>query len=80
MNNAFIVGILERGDDLGCNAPGIGKRQWTSRGLAFHQFHYERPFFDSVNQGDVGVVERGQHFGLTLETGHALWVPGEGFG
>jgi len=37
----------------------------------------QRAIFQAVNRGDVGMVERSQHLGLTPEARHALGVSSE---
>ena len=48
----------------------------------FHEFEDQRPnaisFFQTVDLRDVGMVQRRQDFGLTLEPRQAVWVRREG--
>ena len=52
--------------------------------FAFHELEHEHALgavaLDAVNGGDVRVVQRGEEFGLALETGEALGIGGEAFG
>ena len=34
-------------------------------------------FFQPVDGADVGMVERGEHLGFTLEPGQSIWIVGE---
>jgi hypothetical protein len=59
---------------------GIGPRAFRKI-LPLHQFHHEDPrpvgLLESVDRGDVGVVERSEHLGFPLEAPHALLVLGK---
>ena len=61
-------------------------RNWTLRnplrqGLAFHQFHDDEllpiVLFETIERGDVRVIDLGKKPGLTLEPIQAFFVSGE---
>ena len=88
MDHASIVSRLDSLGHLTRNADRfIGRHspsfQSLSEILAGNQFHRQEPCalvrVDTENGGDVRVVQRGEQFGLALETGKALGVGGERF-
>jgi len=75
------VGVFESGGDLGHDLPGVLEGHRAARRFAFDVLHDQSAnvfrFGDSVDRGDVGVVEGGEDFGFALEAGGALGVAGE---
>ena len=80
MNDAFLVRGFERfGDLLGnrepphCSGPALMRLASVS---AVNQFHHQRVsgFFDAIDLGDIGVIQRGQHFGFALEAGQPFGI------
>jgi hypothetical protein len=59
--------ILESLDQLKDQRQGFVHRNRSSQHLPFHQFHDDRPLFDSIDCRDVGVIERRQDLGLVGE-------------
>jgi hypothetical protein len=49
----------------------------------FHQLHYQSAsapgIFQSVDRGDIGMIEGGEDLGFALETRHAFGITGKGF-
>jgi hypothetical protein len=71
-----VQGVDELADDR--QALVHGQRAGERR--AFDQLHDEGALFDTVNLGDIRVIERGEHLRLAVEAGHAVGIGGEGFG
>ena len=80
MDHAPFVRVFQRVGDLHRDLPGLLERHRAFGRFALDQFHDQRPLFDAVNLGDIGVIERSQHFGLALEARHATGIGGEGLG
>ena len=89
VDDAVLVGVLEGLRDLlrdrqrfvdGDRALGDA----LVEGRALDQLHDQRArpvrFFEAVDRGDVGMVERREDVGLALEADHPLVVGGEGRG
>ncbi len=59
-------------------------RDAVSERRSFHQLHHERlhavGFFEAVDRSDVGMVQRGEHFGFALEPRQAIHIGGDGLG
>ena len=86
MNDAFVVRGLERLGDL----PGDGERfvEWKTSApnplrerRARHELHHEEAmafgFLQSVNRGNIGVVERRERLCLARESRHAIGISSE---
>lgn len=43
----------------------------------FHEFHHNGALLDSLNRGNIGMVDRSEHLRLALEAGHAVGICGE---
>ena len=83
MNDALLVGGFQRLGDLACNVLGLTERQRTFRQSigerrSFDELQYKRTrrprTLKPVDRTDVGVVQRRQQPGLTLEARHAVGV------
>ena len=74
MDDSYFVRGFEGFGHLPGVVHGSCERQRSFEGFAENQLHHQRAFFDSVDVRDVGMVERCQHFGLALESRHALAV------
>src|SRR4030095_8348459 len=63
------------------SATGIAPRDALCEVLALNEFHHERAdavgFFETVDVGDVQMVQRGQGLGLALKPRNPLGVAGE---
>jgi hypothetical protein len=74
MDDAFVMRRFERIRDL----LGIVDRRVdakrTSQGLAFDQFHDQDAFLDTIDVGNVRMIERGQNPRFALESGTALGI------
>ncbi len=86
MGDTGLVRRLERVGDLLRHGHGLVERDRAARDarrevLAVHQLHHQRelaaPFFESMDDGDVGMIERGQRSGFALEPFQALGVLSE---
>jgi hypothetical protein len=87
MHDLSPVGGFERIGDLHRNVERLIRRD---RALGnpvrqrrdFHQLHDERrravSTLESIDLSDIRMIERGEHFGLTLEACEPVGVPGEG--
>ena len=68
---AIVEGFVDRDGAL---RDAIRKRR------AFHEFHHERdgpvPLLEAVDRGDVGMIQRCQHFRFALEARQSLRVTG----
>ena len=85
MDDPPLVGGLQRLGDL--TGKRLVERDRTLRDpvlqrRAFDQFQDERPpvsaLFESVDLGNVRVVQRGQHLGFALEASQAFRIVGKG--
>jgi len=83
MDDALLVRGLQAFRDLFCNRERFIERDGAScdpirQRRPFDQLHHERRHarrvFESVNVGDVRVVQGGQHLGLTTEPCKALSI------
>ena len=83
MNDALLVRGFESLGDLHGNRQSFIERDRAARHalrqvLALDEFHHQRVlagrFIDRVDRGDVGVIERGERFGLALKSGEAFGV------
>ena len=54
--------------------------QAVAQRLALEQLHYQRAVFETVDLGNVRVIEGGERFGLALESGNAISVTGKEVG
>ena len=57
------------------DGPRFAPREW-----AFDQLNDQRAIFYSMNGGDVGMVQQGEHLRLSREARHAVGIVGERFG
>jgi hypothetical protein len=89
MSNALAVCGLQCFRDLDGQADSLfgRKRAFAQPGLerlAFHELHDQggdiAGLFQSVDDRDVGVIQRGEDLGLTPETDHVARVAGESRG
>ena len=88
MDNALFVRGLEALRDLAGDGQRFIDRQRGAgddargEGLALNQFHDQRLdavcFFEPEEMGDVGMIERGEHFGFTLESRESFVIQGDG--
>jgi hypothetical protein len=76
VDDALFVRGFERIGNLARDGERLFEREWTASNtlrkiLSVDQFHHQRGLtvcsLDAVNLRDVWVVERCEHFGLTLE-------------
>jgi hypothetical protein len=89
MNDRLPVCGFERVCNLPCKRQGFSEPHRTSgkairERWSFHQLHHEgattvRPF-EAIDLRDIGMVQGGERFGLTLEARQALRIMGEGVG
>ncbi len=85
MDDALVVGLLERGGDLQRDLARLADRDvaaFVSRKvLALDQLERQvgrvAGLFETVDRRDVGVVERGQQLRLAVEAGQTLRVGGD---
>ena len=74
MDDAFVMCRPERVRDL----LGVVKRrvdgEWASQGLTFDQFHDQGAFLDTIDVGNVRMIERGQDLPFTLKPGTTLGI------
>jgi hypothetical protein len=81
VDDAFFVGGFEGGGDLAGCIERFLFRQRATDGFALDELHDQRGafggFFEAVDLGDVGVVQRGEDFGFAGEAGEAFGVAGE---
>ncbi len=83
MDDASFVRGFQGVGDLASNGQGFvywdcPLRDALSQRRPLDQLEHQRPYavllFQAVDAGDVGMVQRGKDFGLTLEPGQALGV------
>ena len=87
MDDALLVRGFERFGDLARDRQRLVQRQRPSRDpigqrRAFDQFHHQRArssrcFFESVDLGDVRVVQRREQLRLALEAREPIRIAGE---
>ncbi len=89
VNDALLVCGFEGFGNLEYEFEGFFDRDRAAlepigQGVAFDQFEDEEPravvFFEAIDCGDVGMVQRGQQFRFTFKPGQPLFVFGELFG
>ncbi len=89
MNDALLVCCFERLGNLPRDRDRLIERERTSRNtlgeiISLDEFHHEGgqapALFESVKGGDVGVVQRGESLGFTLEAREPIRIVGEGLG
>ena len=80
MDDVLFVGCLESVGDLARVVQCRLKRKRPLERSALDELHHQRSVFDAVNLSDVGMIERGQHFGFALEAGQSFGVFSEGVG
>ena len=93
MNDALLVRRFEGVGNLSCDAQRFGNRQAADElgdGRAVNQFHHQRAddvpgtrrrdTLESVDGGDVGMIQRRERPGLAFEPGQALAVVRERLG
>ena len=91
MDDPFVVSGGERADDLLRDGASVGHAQsvWMARQprgqrLSVDELHDNRAgrgvarLLEAVDRRDVGVIERGEEPGFTLEAGEAIRIGGEG--
>src|SRR5262249_20149815 len=78
MNEAFFVCRVEAVCDLPCVIERSLKWQWAFERLTFNQLHYQGVILNSIDLGDIRVIERSQHLCFAGETGHPLGILREG--
>ena len=87
MHHAAGMSGLETGGDLHADLDGLVQRQGAGDQslreiLAGHQLHDQEAdspaLVESVDRGDVGMIERGQQFRLALEAHQPVGVGAEG--
>ncbi len=83
MDDAALVRRFERLRDLLEDRECVARRHRTAfdplrQRLAGHELHLEERrvayFFEPVQRGDVGMIERGEHAGLALEAALVLRI------
>ena len=86
MDDALLVRGFERVGDLLRDRQRVGERDRAARDergqiLALDQLHHERGevgcLLESVDRGDVRMIERGEHFGFALKAREAIGVAGD---
>ena len=83
---SFVRGFQRLGDLLGYRQGFVNRngslRDPISEGGTRYQFQDQRflalGFFQPVDVADVGVVQRGQHFGFAFKPCEAIWIIREG--
>src|ERR1035441_585862 len=74
MDDAFVMCRLQRVRDL----LGVVKRrvdgEWASQGLTFDQFHDQGAFLDTIDVGNVRMIERSQDLPFALEPSATLGI------
>ena len=89
MDDALLVRRLERVGDLCRDRQRLGERHCTTRDVrgkifALDQFHDERGevggLLESVDRGDVWMIERGEHFGFALKSREPIGIASDGGG
>ena len=89
MNDRLLVRCLQTLRHLDAHANRFFERNRTGgdplgEGRPFDQLQHQRPnpvrLLETVDRGDVRMVERGEDAGLPLEALHSLFIAGEGFG
>ena len=87
MNDAFFMGGLQRFGNLLAAFQGLFDGhgfpfEALAECLTLDQFHDQGMdligFLDSVDGGDVGVIQSGQDLGLAVKTRDAIPIPGKG--
>lgn len=87
MNDALVVCGFEGLSDLQSQLQGLAHRDRTpfetlSQGLSLNQLEHEQlspvVFFQTMDRRDVGVIQRCQQAGFTLETGDTVRVDSKG--
>ena len=58
----------------------VARGERTSKSVARHELHHQRAVFDAVDLRDVGVVQRGEHFGFARKAGEPVGVLCQGVG
>jgi hypothetical protein len=87
MNDWLFVGGFETCGNLICNVEGFKRNRAAldpvTQRFPSRELHYEevRParFLDTVNPGNVGVIDLCQNLSFATEAGYALQVLGESF-
>jgi len=83
MDDAAVVRRAEGRGDLSRDREGLVRRKGAlgypvGKGWPLDQLHHERlhatGVFESVDRRDVWVIERGQDFGLALETDEPVGI------
>ncbi len=83
MNDALLVRGLQRFGDLLRDGDRFIDRDCTivdpiGEGWPFHELHHQSrdspAALESIDRRNVGMVQRGQHFGLALEPGEAVGI------
>jgi hypothetical protein len=82
MDDALLVRRFERFSDLFGNRQRFIDGQRALRDAlgqrrAFHQLHDDGVVFESVDRGDVGMIQRRQHLRFSLETRQVVRIVGE---
>ena len=80
MDDAFFVRVFERVDELVDEGKRFVWRGRSGEGLSFDELHDDGALFDSVDRGDVGVIEGREDLGFSRESDEAVGVGGEGVG
>src|SRR4051812_8458655 len=84
MDDPFVMGVLEGIHKLLDDRERLIAADWAAlqplgeRG-SLDQLHYDRPFLNAVNRGDVGVIQRRKHASFAAETRHSIRIPSEFF-
>ena len=64
MGDPLVMRGLQGFGDLLCVVERCLDGQRPFESLTLHQLHHQRVSFKTVNRGDIGMVQRSQHFGL----------------
>ena len=89
MHDSLLVRGAERAGDLAREVQSLGdgercRAEPEIQGLALDELEHEKPhavlLVETVDRGDVGMVDRRQRPSLPRETGQVLGVPRQGVG
>src|ERR1043166_2556263 len=78
MDDALLMRVFERVDELLNDGQGTFEREWAGERFAFDELHNQGSIFDAVDCRDVGMIQGCEYVGFTFESRHAVRVLREG--
>src|SRR6185295_9622010 len=88
MNNASAVRSLESFGNLVGDSERFHRRDWTAgdalcESFTFDKFHDQKvralEFLEAIKNRNIGVIQRGEHLGFTLESRNSIRILGKRF-